>query len=306
MEVQVNQPLVSVGIPTHNRPEGLRHTLECMIQQTYSNLEIIVSDNSSPGRDAEAVGREFMEKDSRIQYFRQEADKEGIFNWQFGLKNATGKYYMWAADDDSWEPSFVSSLVEALENNPDAVLAFSRLDYTYIDKPPLKRIDKWSKIIKLSKFHRLLYTSCLIPWGVTAHYIYGLMRKDILLKIGGVETRVDGYSGADMVMLFNLLRHGKFIRVDELLFHASQRRTSVESRAQRLVRQSSYNLATGYLKWLNTWHQHFHILRVIVKETSLKRSQKILLFATLYISEFRFYLNSLMRTFIGYILNKSI
>ena len=73
-EVSKN-PLVSVGIPTFNRPDGLRRTLECITNQTYKNLEIIVSDNCSPGPETEAVVREFMAKDRRIQYYRQENNK---------------------------------------------------------------------------------------------------------------------------------------------------------------------------------------------------------------------------------------
>lgn len=59
-------PLVSVGIPTYNRPEGLRQTLECITRQTYKNLEIIVSDNCSLESETEAIVREFMAKDSHI------------------------------------------------------------------------------------------------------------------------------------------------------------------------------------------------------------------------------------------------
>ena len=72
-------PLVSVGIPTYNRPEGLRRTLECITGQTYKDLEIIVSDNCSPGPETEAIAREFMAKDSRIQYFHQEENKGLMF-----------------------------------------------------------------------------------------------------------------------------------------------------------------------------------------------------------------------------------
>ncbi|MBU4370171.1 glycosyltransferase [Patescibacteria group bacterium] len=46
-----NQQLVSVGIPTYNRPESLRRTLECITSQTYKNLEIIISDNCSPNQE---------------------------------------------------------------------------------------------------------------------------------------------------------------------------------------------------------------------------------------------------------------
>ncbi len=56
-------PLVSVGIPIYNRAKGLRRTLECITGQTYKNLEIVVSDNFSPGPEREASVREFMAKD---------------------------------------------------------------------------------------------------------------------------------------------------------------------------------------------------------------------------------------------------
>jgi glycosyltransferase involved in cell wall biosynthesis len=66
-----NQPLVSVGIPTYNRPAGLHRTLECITQQTYPNLEIIVSDNCSPDVEIGKVVQSFIEVDHRIKYFRQ-------------------------------------------------------------------------------------------------------------------------------------------------------------------------------------------------------------------------------------------
>ena len=84
-DVLINGPLVSVGIPTYNRPDGLRRTLECITGQTYRNLEIIVSDNCSPNPDADKVGKEFAQKDPRIQYFRQK-ENTGGFNFKFVLQ----------------------------------------------------------------------------------------------------------------------------------------------------------------------------------------------------------------------------
>lgn len=302
MENYKDQPLVSVGIPTYNRPEGLRRTLECITEQTYKNLEIIVSDNCSPDCKTEAIVREFMEKDSRIQYFRQDTNKGIVFNFQFVLDAATGKYFMWVADDDTWELSSVSYLVEALENNPDVVLSFCRFELTYDYRQPFTRIDYRSKIIGLSIFDRLLYTSCLMPKMAGGSYIYGLMRKDILLKCGGVETRVDAYNGSEIVMLFHLLCHGKFIRVDKLLYHCGQGQRSVYSdlSTQKLSKQ----LVRNYLKWLMGWHQYYHIHRVIIKQTSLTYPQKIIISTVLFINELLFHLNSLTRTLIRYALNR--
>jgi glycosyltransferase involved in cell wall biosynthesis len=123
------QPLVSVGIPTYNRPEGLRRTLECITKQTYKNLEIIVSDNCSPGGDTEAVVREFMVNDSRIQYFRQKENIGSFYNFQFVHEKAQGEYFAWAADDDDRTPEYLETCLQGFQKSEKLVLVntFSEL-----------------------------------------------------------------------------------------------------------------------------------------------------------------------------------
>jgi glycosyltransferase involved in cell wall biosynthesis len=123
------QPLVSVGVPTYNRPKGLSRTLSCITGQTYRNLEIILSDNASPGDEIEQVVREFTATDSRIHYYRQPQNVGSFLNFKFVLKHATGKYFMWAADDDEWDPRFVEVCVSLLEQG--AVSAMTGFDTLY-------------------------------------------------------------------------------------------------------------------------------------------------------------------------------
>lgn len=106
-----NEPLVSVGIPCYNRPEGLRRTLECITGQTYRNLEIIISDNCSPDSRVENIGREFTCRDLRVQYHRQDVNKGSMANFQLVLEKATGEYFMWAADDDLLDLDYIKSLM---------------------------------------------------------------------------------------------------------------------------------------------------------------------------------------------------
>lgn len=101
------EPLVSVGIPCYNRPEGLRRTLECITKQTYRNLEIIISDNCSPDPDVEKIGREYAEKDKRVRYIKQIENIGAWRNFQFVLDKANGEYFMWTADDDECLLEFV-------------------------------------------------------------------------------------------------------------------------------------------------------------------------------------------------------
>lgn len=106
-------PLVSVGIPTYNRSDSLRRTLSCIAQQTYKNLEIIVSDNNSQD-STESVVQEFISLDNRIRYYRQPENIGPANNFKFVLEKATGEYFMWAADDDEWSDNFIEVCLNKL------------------------------------------------------------------------------------------------------------------------------------------------------------------------------------------------
>jgi glycosyltransferase involved in cell wall biosynthesis len=116
------EPLISVGIPTYNRPHSLKAALNCITSQTYRNLDILISDNASPSGETEQIVRAFMEVDSRIRFFRQGENRGGAFNFDFVEKQATSDYFMWAADDDKWESA---NLIEVLSRHaPNYTLTF--------------------------------------------------------------------------------------------------------------------------------------------------------------------------------------
>ncbi len=289
-------PLVSIGMPTYNGEKTIRIALDLLLAQDFKDFELIISDNASTDNTGN-ICQHYAARDPRIRYYRNEMNIEGE-NFHRVLHLARGKYFMWAADDDLWEPSYVSCMVEVLDSNPDAVLSFCRFDIIYADKRTLIE-DNWSKIIGLGRFSRLLFSSCSLgKWAVNAHYIYGLYRKEILLNCGGMERRVDGSAGADVVTLFHLLYYGKFVRVDKLLHHHRYNydRQIKPPLAQRFASQSIPSLAKSYLNWLSMMHQHYHMMRFYCKETSLQAPHKVILITTLFIAEIWFYLSNVSQT----------
>jgi glycosyltransferase involved in cell wall biosynthesis len=129
-----SSPLISIGVPTYNRPEGLRKTLHAITRQSYSNLQIIVSDNASPGGDVREIVEGFSKHDARIQFYRHEINMGATYNFMFVLENATSEYFIWAADDDEWVgDDFLSSLMLYAPSNvltfPDAILRDTGKDY---------------------------------------------------------------------------------------------------------------------------------------------------------------------------------
>jgi len=203
-------PLVSVGIPTYNRPDGLQRTLKCISGQTYKNLEIIVSDNCSPGPETDTVARRFSDKDTRIQYYRQDVNKGAAFNFQFVLDKATGKYFMWAADDDEWDTIFISKCVDVLESNPDIVLCATNSALVNAQREIIRQYSENVDTVGLPKIARVKKVILGIVFNTTFH---SLRKTDLTKKI-----KIPDCYGGDHIYMMQLSYHGSFAIIPEVLF----------------------------------------------------------------------------------------
>lgn len=111
-------PLVSIGIPTYNRAASfLAETLESALDQTYSNIEIIVSDNCSEDHTEDLVN---SLSDPRIRYFKQEENIGSFRNNNFCLQQAQGEYFLLLHDDDLIDVDFLETCLLAVRENPNA------------------------------------------------------------------------------------------------------------------------------------------------------------------------------------------
>ena len=90
----VRGPRVSVGIPTYNRPAGLKRTLSLISAQTYANLEIIVSDNCSSDPQVAAVIESFAAADPRFRCVRQPVNVGAAANYRNVLSLARGEFFL--------------------------------------------------------------------------------------------------------------------------------------------------------------------------------------------------------------------
>lgn len=121
INTQIAEPLVSVIIPTYNRLEYLKQAITSAVNQTYQNIEIIVSDNCSP-ENPENLLASFC--DSRIRFWRHPENVGMLNNQMHAFKMARGKYVASLHDDDMWHPDFLAKLVPHLETNLNLILAF--------------------------------------------------------------------------------------------------------------------------------------------------------------------------------------
>jgi glycosyltransferase involved in cell wall biosynthesis len=101
---------VTIGIPTYNRADGfLKQAIQCALDQSYENVEVVISDNCSTD-NTEALVKGFPDK--RIRYFRQSHNIGPYKNFNFCLEQAMGDYFLMLHDDDMIDRDFVEACIE--------------------------------------------------------------------------------------------------------------------------------------------------------------------------------------------------
>jgi glycosyltransferase involved in cell wall biosynthesis len=179
-------PLVSVCIPTYNRPAGLRKTLESVCGQSYPHLEIIVSDNASTVAETREVLEEFKRRDSRISVLYQEVNLGPSLNFELARAHTHGVYYMWCADDDYLSSNYVESCVRYLETMPSLTLAAGTP--CFVDGKD--HFERQAPKALMSRWFWVRITAYLL-WVQNNYIFYGLYRRQdigsfpILNQLGG-------------------------------------------------------------------------------------------------------------------------
>lgn len=203
-------PRVTIGLPVYNGQNYLVETLESILAQTFTDFELVISDNASTD-DTEKICREYAARDERIRYFRNSVNIGASANYNRAFELGVAPYFKWAAHDDLLAPAFLERCVQALDDDPDVVLAYTRA----------KAIDADGEVVKSYPFKRhfnspdprqRFFEFVLDPSPVVA--VFGLMRRDTLGR-----TRLIGkYSGSDRPLLSEMSLLGKFFEVPEFLF----------------------------------------------------------------------------------------
>ena len=206
-------PLVSIGIPTYKRANSyLKHALRSAINQTYKNIEIIVSDNCSPD-NTESVVKEF--NDPRIRYYRQKENIGSLNNCNFCLEQSRGKYFLMLYDDDVIDDDFISTCMDAVtyHSEPGIILTGAR------------EIDSEGNI--LSAAHNTVsgYSTAdfILGWfnrKVPLFLCSSLFNTTRLKQLGGFHSKTNMYE--DVVAEVQLA--AKYGRVDIFDIKASFRR----------------------------------------------------------------------------------
>ena len=125
LRTESEMPLVSVIIALYNGEEFIKDTLDSVLQQTYSNIEVIIIDDASTDRSRENVS---AYTDSRIRPVFLEKNYNICYAGNVGFQLATGKYVALIGHDDIWKPDKLEKQIAFLEEHPSYSVCFTWVD----------------------------------------------------------------------------------------------------------------------------------------------------------------------------------
>jgi glycosyltransferase involved in cell wall biosynthesis len=205
-----NKPRVSIGLPVHDGENYLAETLGSILAQTYSDFELIISDNASMDR-TEEICRAYAARDERIRYFRNEENLGAAENFNRALELSAGEYFKWAAHDDLCAPEYLARCVEILDCEPEVVLCYPKT--RIIDGPGEFVEDYFDGFHLDSPKPHIRFRDVFRAPGL-CNPVFGLMRARILKR----TALIGNYAASDRVLLGELALHGQFYEVPEYLF----------------------------------------------------------------------------------------
>ena len=123
----MNEPLVSILIPTYNRENFIAETIKSAQNQSYKNLEIIVVDNFSKDKTCEIV-KKIATKDKRIKLFCNESNVGPVRNWLKCINLASGQYGKFLWSDDLIHPLFVEETLSLLLKNKKLAFVYTKVE----------------------------------------------------------------------------------------------------------------------------------------------------------------------------------
>ncbi|MHA1799870.1 MAG: glycosyltransferase family 2 protein [Candidatus Helarchaeota archaeon] len=284
---------LTIGMPIFNGGKNLVSALDSLLNQTFKDFILIISDNASTDA-TEEICRRYQQKDPRIKYYRNKKNIGATNNFQKVLDLAESQYFMWAAHDDLWEPSFVSDLLEILEKDKESVLAFCNYDFISGDDDSKRFKAKSLPYFYFSKVKDLYNRLKILIHQNLAMFIYGIYRTNILKQIGGFPNRSEGGFGDDNLLLLKLTFHGSFHFHSKLLFHKREREYSSKLSLVKKIK----SIFSTFINYMIKQIKFQNYQRKIIIKGKINIFNKIFLILNTYIAQIFNYLIILISNFI--------
>jgi len=209
MTVASAVPRLTLGLPVYNGERFLAASLDALLAQTFTDFELIISDNASTDGTGD-IARRYEAIDRRVRCVRHAQNRGSAFNHNFLIEQARGEFFKWVSDDDLYAQDLLQKCVCALDSRPEIALAHAWTAFIDEDGQISNKFDyplTTDVPDPVQRFRSLLYTQ-------GGDDFYGLIRMSVLRQV----AHHGSYHFADRTFVAELSLWGPFHNVPEFLY----------------------------------------------------------------------------------------
>lgn len=207
-----SMPRVSVGVPVYNGERYLRQALDSILAQTFSDFELIISDNASTDATPQ-ICRDYAARDPRVRYVAQETNRGAAWNVNHLVTLATAPYFTWAHADDVRAPRHIECCVAELDRAPSSVVVVcTRSEFIDEDDRQTGPCPDRMDLRQARPSDRLRAAIANVGW---CNVLFGVIRTETLRAC----RPLGGYPYADLPLAFELAIRGQIREIPESLFY---------------------------------------------------------------------------------------
>tara|TARA_Y100000816_G_scaffold263635_1_gene222157 strand:- start:448 stop:1248 length:801 start_codon:yes stop_codon:yes gene_type:complete len=247
--------LVSILIPSFNSSETIERSLNSAINQTYKNIEILLSDNASTDNSKHIYSKKKFQK---VKIFKQKKNIGGIRNYNYLISKSNGKYFCFLHADDLISNNYIENCLSKMELDRENSIVIGKM---YHNKKLIKDNNKLNisnKFLRISNFCRYSYTDILIN---------GLVKKSSSKKFNL------NFISCETPYMFEIISNGKLQYTNDCYYIKNSPIRPIYKLYKWYIVKKSFKSRYGYF---------FNTLGIIFKKNIFINAIVIILIFALY------------------------
>lgn len=200
--------LISVLMPAYNAEKYIEEAIQCILNQTYTNWELLIADDASTD-NTNAIIKRYALKDSRIKCSQNKTNIGYLKTWNQLIKVAEGDFITFLDADDLCAPDRINILYNYLEENPNVKIVGSNINLLSVDG---RQIGTKEYPVSTEVINKNLLSPKFSFCGSAV-----MIRKEVYQKIGGYREYFDrlGWEDHDWLIrcctMFKAANIGKYL-----------------------------------------------------------------------------------------------
>jgi glycosyltransferase involved in cell wall biosynthesis len=241
-------PKVSIILPTYNSEKFLHRTINSVLNQTFTDWELIIVDDCSTDNTQEIIN-DFLKKDKRIKaIFLKENSGSPALPHNVGFNNSLGEYIAYLDHDDEWFPNKIKEQLRVFENSPVSNLGLVSCNALIINQ--LKSKTYYKKIKRYESLEEVIESP--------GDFIHGnssiMIKREVIEKVGERDEKLGQIEDFDMIIRIASSGY-EFDFINEVLFKYYIHENNITTRDKYPSSEKSLKLAKQYRDFINK-HKH--------------------------------------------------